>query len=322
MQIVFVVLSGLSVQFIPRNTVAYNLYMEEGNSFTIVDSFNKAGYKTAAIHPENPTNWQRDKVYEYFNFDETYFKDAFADVPQEDYYRGHISDDSVYDKIIELYESKEEGTPLFNFTITMQNHSGYNTLGFEHEVKFTDINGYAGIREYLTAIRRSDAALKKLIEYFEGVEEDTIILFFGDHQPSLSNIAARFYGLKDDDPTLKQLTKYVVPYVFWANYDLGDNREHTSLTSINFLSSWLLDMVDVPETKFMQYVDAMNNEVMAINAMGWFGYDGKFHESAYAKQNLDDPSLDNPLWIYSYLQYNMLYDDDKKLTELYSLPES
>ena len=33
---------------------------------------------------------------------------------------------AVVDKIIELYEKKEEGTPLFVFNVTMQNHGGYS----------------------------------------------------------------------------------------------------------------------------------------------------------------------------------------------------
>ncbi|MBE6588316.1 MAG: LTA synthase family protein [Ruminococcaceae bacterium] len=308
-------LTGLSIQFIPRNTVAYNLYMEENNSFTIVDSFNAAGYKTVAIHPENPTNWQRDVIYDYFNFDEKYFKPDFSDVPEEDYFRGHISDASVYDKIIDIYENKEEGTPLFNFTITMQNHSGFSTIGFDYGVEIEGMNKYTGIREYLTSINNSDTAIKGLIEYFEGVDEETIIVFFGDHQPSLSNIASKFYGVSDDDPTEKQLSKYVVPYFFWANYDIECEKE-TELTSINFLSSWLRDMVDIPETKFNQFVDALNTEVMAINAMGWFDYDGNFHESSYSS-----PELNGALDIYSHLQYNMLYDAKHKLEPLFTLPE-
>ncbi|MFQ8776335.1 MAG: hypothetical protein ACLR78_01055 [Roseburia sp.] len=40
--------------------------------------------------------------------------------------RKYVSDNSCVDKIIELYEKKEEGTPLFVFNVTMQNHGGYS----------------------------------------------------------------------------------------------------------------------------------------------------------------------------------------------------
>ena len=307
-------LTGLSIQFIPRNTVAYNLYMNEGNSFTLVDSFKQAGYKTVAIHPENPTNWSRDKIYDYFGFDEKYFKGDFEPLGEDDLFRTHVSDASIYEKIIELYENKEEGTPLFNFTITMQNHSGYSTIGFDYGVEIEGMNKYTGIREYLTSINNSDTALKGLIEYFEKADEETVIVFFGDHQPSLSNIAAKFYGLEDDDPTLSQQAKYVVPYFIWANYDIDTERE-TELTSINFLSTYLRDLVDIPETDFQRFVDKMNTEVMAINAMGWFDYDYNFHESSYSI-----PELNETLKLYSFLQYNMLYEENGKVRSIFEVP--
>ncbi|MBQ4066960.1 MAG: LTA synthase family protein [Clostridia bacterium] len=313
-------LTGLSIQFIPRNTVAYNLYINEGNSFTMVDAFKEAGYNTVAIHPENPTNWQRDTIYDYFGFDEQYFKDAFDGLEENEdngIYRGHVSDGAVYDKIIDLFENKEEGEPLFNFTITMQNHSGYNTLGFDHKVDIEGMSTYYGIREYLTSINNSDRALKRLIEYFSSVEEETVIVFFGDHQPSLSNVAGKFYGLNDDSSTKDQLAKYVVPYFFWANYnideDVDDDRDPT-LTSINFLSTRLRDLVDIPETEFNVFVDKLNSKVMAMNAMGWFDWDYNFHESAYST-----PDLSDGLKLYNYLQYNMMFDSTNKMEELYSV---
>jgi phosphoglycerol transferase MdoB-like AlkP superfamily enzyme len=307
-------LTGLSVQFIPRNTVAYNLYMNENNNFTIVDSFNQAGYKTVAIHPENPTNWSRDKIYDYFGFDEKYFKGDFEPLSEDDLFRTHVSDGTIYDKIIELYENKEEGTPLFNFTITMQNHSGFSTIGFDYGVEIEGMNNYTGIREYLTSINNSDTALKGLIEYFEKADEETVIVFFGDHQPSLANIASKFYGVKDDDTTLRQQSKYVVPYFLWANFDIDTERE-TELTSINFLSTYLRDIVDIPETKLSRFVEEMNSEVMAINAMGWFDYDYNFHESSYSK-----PDLNEALKLYSFLQYNMLFEEDNKILNIFEVP--
>jgi len=176
-------------------------------------------------------------------------------------------------------------------------------------------NNYYSIREYLCCINNSDKAFSELVEYFEGQEEETIILFFGDHQPSLSNIAGRFYGISDDAPTLEQEAKYVVPYVFWANYDIDCERA-TSFTSINFLSSWLRDMVDIPETPFNKFVDSLNREVMAINAMGWFDHSGNFHESDYSK-----PNLSESLKLYNWLQYNMIFDEKNRKTEIYTVPE-
>ncbi|MDD6095556.1 MAG: LTA synthase family protein [Clostridia bacterium] len=309
-------LTEMSVQFIPRNTVAYNLYMKQENIFSIVDLFNDAGYKTVGMHPENRTNWQRDRIYSYYGFDETYFADDFTDLTEEDYFRGHISDAAAYRKVEELYEQKDPDEPMFAFVVTMQNHGGYLGTGFTPEDYVINVEGYENymsIREYLASIRNSDEALRELVEYFENADEETLILFYGDHQPSLSNIASKFYHVTDESSQRKQQAKYVVPYLFWANYPISCDRA-TPLTSINYLSSWLLDMVDVGGTDFTEFVKKTNEEIMAVNAMGWFDYGYSFHETDYVNQNYSDT-----LTLYSHLQYNAMFDKERKLVDVFGI---
>lgn len=307
-------LTGQSIQFIPRNTVAYNLFMTELNSFSVVNNFNNAGYRTVGMHPEQPVNWQRDKIYSYFDFDEIYFMDDFTEGLGEDgWYRDHVSDQAVYDKIIDLYENKEDGDPLFTFAVTMQNHGGYTTAGFDYTVNIEGYENYTGIREYLSCIKNSDEALKNLIGYFEAADEETIIVFFGDHQPSLSNIASKFYGLDDYSTVEDQQAKYAVPYLIWANYDIDCDRA-TSVTSINYLSSWLLDIVDSDLTDFQRFVKKVNTEVPMLNSMGWYDNGGVFHDSTYSA-----PELSESLKLYSRLQYNAMYDNKGRLPDLFGI---
>ena len=317
-------LSGLSMQFVPRNTVAYNLYINENNSFTMVDLFRNAGYHTFATHPEDRTNWQRDKIYDYFGFDETCFLDGYAGLSEEDYYRDHVSDAAVYDKVIEAYESKDPDAPLFAFAVTMQNHGGFSSFGFEPTVTLEGYEKYTGIQEYLSSIHTADAALQEFVAYFDAAEEDTLIVFYGDHQPSLPNIATLFFGgAGDDSEPEEQLAKYTVPYFFHANYDLTDAKENlpegsTELTSLNFLSTHLLRLLGMQagESRFLQYVDTVHGEVMAMNAMGWYDYDRVFHPSTY-----NAPELSGALRLYSALQYNALYDDGNRIRAIFTMKQ-
>lgn len=307
-------LTGQSIQFIPRNTVAYNLFMTELNSFSVVNNFNNAGYRTVGMHPEQPVNWQRDKIYSYFDFDEVYFMDDFTEgLGEGGWFRDHVSDQAVYDKIIDLYENKEEGDPLFTFAVTMQNHGGYTTAGFDYAVNIEGYENYTGIREYLSCIKNSDEALKNLISYFEAADEETVIVFFGDHQPSLSNIASKFYGLDDSSTVEDQQAKYAVPYLIWANYDIDCDRA-ASITSINYLSSWLLDIVDADLTDFQRFIKKVNTEVPMLNSMGWYDNGGVFHDSSYSA-----PDLSESLKLYSRLQYNAMYDNKGRLPDLYGI---
>ena len=306
-------LSGLSLQFFPRNSVAYNIYINESNSFTVVDNFRYAGYETVSIHPEKPTNWKRNTIYELFGFDSSYFIDDFNDCTDDDRFRGHISDMAVYDKIIELYENKDASTPLFNFTVTMQNHGGYLTDGFEPTVTVKNKNN-SELNEYLSCVNNSDYALKRLIEYFEKEEEKTVILFFGDHQPAISSVLSDYFSIDKSSP-LEEEAKYVVPYLFYANYDI-ECADATKLTSLNFLSTWLIDIAGIPESGYNKCIKKINGEILAINATGWFDYDYNFHQSDY-----NYPELTPTLKLYSHLQYNFVFDNEERLLPLFTFAD-
>ena len=87
-----------------------------------------------------------------------------------------------------MYEENKEtrDQPLFMFNVTIQNHSPFTTLNdkLEHKIEVTSFEGTKGINNYFTLLRESDAAFEELINYFKGVDEPTIILMYGDHQPS------------------------------------------------------------------------------------------------------------------------------------------
>ena len=59
------------------------------------------------------------KVYPWLGFEQSIFKDQYYGAR---FVRDYVSDASCADKIIQLYEQKEEGRPLFVFNVTMQNH--------------------------------------------------------------------------------------------------------------------------------------------------------------------------------------------------------
>ena len=305
----FEFLTGMSMAFLPRSTVAYSFYLNESNAFGVVDSFNAAGYTTIGIHPEDETNWKRNSIYDYYGFDQTYFIDDFADLTSEDMYRGHVSDKAVYNKIIDIYEGLEDGETMFTFAVTMQNHGGYTTSGFEPTVWLTDANKHS-INEYLSTINNSDAALQYLIEYFEEQDEEVIICFFGDHQPALSYFGNHYFNLTDESDEGERLAQYVIPYMYWSNSDIDCNVKE--VTSLNFLSGYLLDMAGVEKTDFLSFVNQLNDEIPALNAAGWLDNDMNFNPISYTSKDLPQN-----LQLYSSLQYNALFDTENRLTALF-----
>ena len=141
------------------------------------------------------------------------------DVPQTEEH-GYVSDDSDFEQIIWEFEHKDESTPLFLFNVTIQNHGSYTVEDYPAEVQLADEPGaYPKAEQYLTLANKTDEAFKKLIDYFSAQTEPTILVMFGDHQPSVEQeFLDKAYGVTQDEMTMAQyMDKFKVPFIIWAN---------------------------------------------------------------------------------------------------------
>ncbi len=261
-------LTGDSMTFMPAGSVPYQQYIK--NEMPGIASYlQKLGYQTNAIHPYLATGWSRNIVYPLLGFETMTFKNDFRN-PET--LRGYISDRAAFEKIIEQYEVKGEDERLFTFEVTMQNHSGYSrdVAGFEESVHLTALeNKTTSVRaaeKYLTLISKSDQAFEELVTYFEGQDEDTIILMFGDHQPSdyITNTILKLLGLDRDTSDDVFYDNYIVPFVMWANFDIGE--EQVEGISLNYLGGLLLEKAGVPQTAYQKYLNDLRKTLPAVTA--------------------------------------------------------
>ena len=261
----FEFLTGNTMAFLPQGRVAYQQYVKS-NDYSIATYLKSKGYDTIAMHPYNASGWDRDKVYPLLGFDTFYsLKDWVNPVK----IRKYVSDQSCYDKIIELYEQKDANTPFFLFNVTMQNHSSYSE---EYDNFHPDITveGTSSkiLPNYLSLIKLSDQALENLIEYFSQADEDTVIVFFGDHQPS-NSVAAPVWKLNgrsgDSLTEEEEARRYKVPFIIWANYDIeaASNVE----TSANYLGSHVLRAAGLPLYDYRNYLSQLEGQYPVLTAI-------------------------------------------------------
>ncbi len=183
----FEFLTGNTMAFLPQGSVPYQQYVKNEQE-SIASHLKSLGYRTIAMHPFNSTGWDRNKVYPMLGFDEMYF---IRDYSNPERIRKYVSDKACYDKIIELYEEKPADEPFFIFNVTMQNHSSYSEEfdNFTPDITVTDSKSKT-LNNYLSLIKISDEAVEYLIDYFSAAQQDTVIIFFGDHQPTSTNFLA------------------------------------------------------------------------------------------------------------------------------------
>ena len=312
-------LTGNTTAFLPAGTVPYQMYVSPGDP-SLVGQMEALGYTTIAAHPYRSSGWNRPTVYADYGFDEVYFESDFQDraYMRGDERTGYVTDRCDYENLIRWYEEKEEGQPLFLFNVTMQNHSAYQMAwtNLPKEVWLTGEleNRFQTVNQYLSLVYQSDQAFEDLIDYFSQVEEPTMILLFGDHQPQ---VATNFYtdvlGTNPDTATAQK--KQMVPFVLWANYDIPE-AQGVEL-SLNYLSALLMDTANLPMTGYQKFLSQLWETAPVINTVGIRDAQGNWYgENAALPEELDGAIED-----YKVLLYNNVFDKKDRAENFFTLSD-
>lgn len=259
-------LTGDSLKFLPMGSIPYQQYMF-GKRDSLVSQLNDLGYNTIAMHPYYEKGWNRYNVYDYFGFDEKYFKDTSTLVGRN--VRNYYSDDSLVNWIID--KSKQAGDePQFTFAVTMQNHSGFteNFDNLPHTISVSGLEGNDAISNYFSLVKLTDEAVEKLINHYKNVDRDTVIVFFGDHQPNttIGNPILRMHGMDPENLSKEENTlRYKVPYFIWANYDIEEETDKE--ISANYLSGLMVEKAGIKETPYQLFLKDLREEYPVISAV-------------------------------------------------------
>ena len=346
----FEFLTGNTMGLLPSSSVPFQVYIREPLP-SMASNLDSAGYSGIyAMHPYTPQNYNRLNAYPLLGFSEFFHIDNMP-LPLETI-RHFPSDESDYKNLIYLYEKtrSESSAPVFLYNMTVQNHSpydeSYHDFPFVVETKGLK-RSYVDVNAYLSLIRTSDEAARGIMEYFSSVEEPVILLFMGDHQPSLSK---RFYREVIDKKSLdadeESLIYYQVPYWIWTNFDMEKNTNDTSdesrdnasdrstdagseekagsddekedtpdigmqeenVTSMNYLQARMLKACGMPLTGYQKFLLDLKEDIPIINAFGYYGKDGVF----YTVDDRSSPWYDR-IQEYAVLEYNEMFDTENRL---------
>ena len=221
-------LTNNSMAFMPHNTVPYQQYIKTPSS-SLASLLKEQGYTPKALHTLYAAGYRRNAVYPLLGFDSF---DTLESLSNIEYIRNYASDKNTYEHIIEQFKTKSDNEKIFNFTVTIQNHSGYDVEDYNSTIHLTDIENCPKVEQFLSLMKESDDALKYLINYFKNYNEKTIILLFGDHQPG--HIEDEFLQTIMEDYT-NQTSRYITPFMLWANYDIEE--KYIDKISLNYLSN-------------------------------------------------------------------------------------
>ncbi len=131
------------------------------------------GWRSLFVHPHDMRFYGRDKILPAGGFARLVGEENFAPPgPQEGRY---VTDAAMADEIMDL-AGKAEG-PTLIYAVTIENHGPWASDGTPGAADL--------VQSYLRLVRKGDAMLKTLSDGLCGLRRPALLVFFGDHRPSI-----------------------------------------------------------------------------------------------------------------------------------------
>ena len=266
----FEILTGLTTDSLPAGSVPWRYIEEDTESY--ITTLRDMGYETYAVHPYYSRFYDRTRAYPLIGIDNLYFAEELEKIEAVDAeyksVRSYVSDDS-FEKYIEYFlENDRTDAPRFIFGISMENHQAYLNK-YEDPTMDVSCEGLSEeslniLANFANGVRNADIALGKLIEYIEKREKPTVLIYFGDHLPSLgANYAAYLesgtigdiYNRTKEEYEFMQST----PFLIYSNYGFSGASESlhegkdNNITSYNLMNS-VFDLIGAPKTRLGEFL--------------------------------------------------------------------
>lgn len=306
----FETMTGSSLAYIGMGLYPYTLY-DLSEPANLARQFSQMGYATTAMHPNLPTNWNREQAYEEMGFDQFLSIEDFADAPV---FHSGVSDRATYEKVLEQLSSSDD--PQFILDVTMQNHAGYDQYNIPEDQMRSMAPDYLDetvtheLNEYLSCIDASDHDLEWFVSQLRELDRPVVLVFFGDHQPNIGmNLNDALYTA--DDEATHAARAYETNYVVWANYDVaGTDEMRWEQASTSTLGAVMADAVGAPLTTYQKAAMGARLEMPAINLFAYEDNQGFWHNS------LPTEEAENPMPAEAVYAYERANDAFEKLSRV------
>jgi phosphoglycerol transferase MdoB-like AlkP superfamily enzyme len=223
----FDILTGMQTNALSASTTSAFRAVNR-NLDSLYRVFSADGYATEFIHPGYAWFYNRENVYRWLGADQILFA---KDLSNLQYKGSWVTDAYLAGLIKERYENAvSAGSPLFNFTVTIQNHMSYTPDKYGPGYVFPPVQTSADLSDeaktllsvYIEGVRDADAMLGDLTDYFSSQSQPVVLMFWGDHLPYLGDDQLAYHELginltPNENGAEGFLRSYETPYVIWAN---------------------------------------------------------------------------------------------------------
>ncbi|PGU57321.1 LTA synthase family protein [Bacillus cereus] len=296
----FEALTSYSMSLLKPGSIPYQQVITNKKEIpSIPTALKKEGYYTSAIHSFGRTFFKRDDVYKVLGFDKFNAEDTMENVDIDGDY---ISDLAMSKEIIAELEKQKQ--PTFIHAVTMQNHFPFTEDRFgENLIEISGLENEESkgeLETYTEGLRRSDEALQYLIEQLDNLDRPTLLVFFGDHLPSLGTNKSFYkengYITNEKTPS-ERLAMAQTPLLMYANFDMPN--DNLGLVSPIHFSNLIFDYAGLNKSLFYQFLSELYKEIPVLRDELKVDKNGEVINDLTKKQK-------EMLGQYKMLQYDLL----------------
>ena len=257
----FEVLTGMSMRFFGPGEYPYKTYVKTHVLESAATALTSLGYGAEALHNNGGNFYSRAKVFNDMGFDH-YTSKEFMNILKTTP-KGWATDDILVPNIMESMDTTAGQD--FVFTVSVQGHGDYPTEPTleNPEIKVTGVEdeGKRNAWEYyVNEVHEMDKFVAQLIEAVEARNEPSVVVFYGDHLPTL--------GLEAKD--LKGKYLYNTNYVIWDN--IGLQKKDGNIAAYQIMAE-VFDRLDIHSGTIFNYHQQRNKTKHYLSDLELLQYD-------------------------------------------------
>ena len=226
----FEVLTGMSCSFFGPGEYPQKTIIKETDCESYADVLHDNGYSTHVVHNNGGNFYSRANAFSMMGFD-SFTSKELLDITDYTPLGNWPTDDILIDATVDAMDVDDN--PDFVYTITVEGHGAYPTYPVEEDPAIKVVAHGKTEEEqnawtyYINRIYNVDDFVKKYIEALDARGEDTLVIMFGDHLPTM--------GLTNSEVATGDL--YKTKYFTWNNF--GMEKIDKDLASYQLVSEFL-----------------------------------------------------------------------------------
>lgn len=239
----FEILTGMKLHYFGTGEYPYKTVLKEvENCESIASYLHSIGYGTHAVHNNGGNFYSRVNAFSMMGFD-TFISKELMDITEFTPNEGWAEDSILAEETMKTLNSTPG--PDLTYVITVGQHGVYPEKPVI-ENPYCEVYGLATEEEtnswtyYMHQANKTDQFMQELITYLEELDEDTIVVFWGDHLPTM--------GLEDADMVSGDI--YKTKYVTWNNMGIKENDK--DLYAYQLMAD-IFDQVGIHDGTMMAY---------------------------------------------------------------------